>query len=411
MSLPTPLMNRKRAEDVMLANGVAAMVLCDPTNIYHATGFWPQTVAMGQLGTTFAVVPASQNAPVILITGQFHHYLFDLDEAEADGPLAIYLYTSPSPEPEGGAAPPTFFHPYPGGTPDPFERLTRKSTLQQLQRNPAYAGTREALGDALSGVEAGGMVAYDIALPPALLNDDFKWCLADPMLRRIRMIKSPQEIALMRRAAVSNAEAAVQSVQKMSAGCSYDDLRAEYYAETVRRGGIPLFLMIDSVAFENSDGKIREGRSFMIDAVSHYAHYHGDFGRTVCVGEPGHAMRSAMAAAAAANEAIARTLRPGIRYHDVMVAGRDAVREAGLQMATPSSPHSIGLFHTDEAFKDDVLHFAKDDHLIEKDMILSVDCPILETDIGGTVHLEDLWLITEDGCEALNDTSEPVIRI
>jgi Xaa-Pro aminopeptidase len=75
------------------------------------------------------------------------------------------------------------------------------------------------------------------------------------------------------------------------------------------------------------------------------------------------------------------------------------------------SPHSVGLFHTDEAFRDDVPNFAKADHLIEADMVLSVDCPALLTDAGGNVHLEDQWLITADGCEPLNDRDAPFIQI
>lgn len=44
-------------------------------------------------------------------------------------------------------------------------------------------------------------------------------------------------------------------------------------------------------------------------------------------------------------------------------------------------------------------------------MILSIDCPMLQTDMGGTVHMEDLWLVTADGCEPLNDRAAPFIRI
>jgi Xaa-Pro aminopeptidase len=44
-------------------------------------------------------------------------------------------------------------------------------------------------------------------------------------------------------------------------------------------------------------------------------------------------------------------------------------------------------------------------------MTLSIDCPALIADGAGNVHLEDLWLITEDGCEPLNDTSDPFLQI
>lgn len=215
----------------------------------------------------------------------------------------------------------------------------------------------------------------------------------------------------MRHAARNNAEAARQSVENISPDATYEDLRRAFFAETGRRGGIPLFMSIDNASYRQRDGRIRDGRAFMIDAVSHYAGYHGDYGRTVCIGDPAPALKDALAAAQLANNAVARMLRPGIHYSDVMAAGHSAIQKAGFDIDTPSIPHSVGLFHTDEAFKDDALHFAKADHLIEKDMVLSVDCPIMQADMGGTVHLEDLWLITEDGCEPLNDTSDQFIRI
>lgn len=411
MSLPTPLMNRDRAQAVMQAAGVAAFVLTDVTNIYHATGFWPQTVAMGQLGTALAVVPADRTQPAVLITSQFIHYFFDMDNVDPDGPLRILLYTAAGSEPEGAAAPPTFFRSAPGGAPDPFERATRASTLDLLEATPAYAGQRAALGDALAGLTPSSLIATDGPLPQMLLGDDYRWRTAEPLLRRVRMIKSPQEILLMRHAARTNAEAARAAILSMREGDSYEDLRLAFYAETGRRGGIPLFLSVDNIAYRQRDGLIRQGRAFQVDAVSHYAGYHGDYGRTVCVGEPGQALKDAMAAAQAANGAVRKMLRPGIRYSDVMAAGRGAIAAAGFDMATPSTPHSVGLFHTDEAYEDDAMHFVKADHLIEKDMVLSVDCPIMQTDMGGTVHLEDLWLITENGCEPLNDPAHPFIQL
>jgi len=150
---------------------------------------------------------------------------------------------------------------------------------------------------------------------------------------------------------------------------------------------------------------------FSIDAVAAFDRYHGDFGRTVIVGEPHPALMRAVDAAGAANAAVAQRLGPGMRYSDVMAIGREAVARTGVQAFTPSSPHSVGLYHTDEAFENDSLMFAKADHAIRPGMVLSVDCPVLLTDIGGTVHMEDMWLITDQGCEPLNDTSDPFIRL
>jgi Xaa-Pro aminopeptidase len=397
----TPLMNRDRAEAVMAHFGVSALVLGDPVNIYHATGVWPLTLTMGHLGSTIAIVPQDRAAPPILVTAQFLHYFLDLGSA----PFPVQLYTGPGDGAE--AAPPFFFAHAEGGATDVFEDAARKATHRQLDAIPPAASPLAALHAVLPN----GLVAVDGPVAEHMLPAGRCSISAEPLLRRIRMVKSAAEIVLMRRAAKGNAEAARAAVASVRPGDSYEDLRRAFFADSGRRGGIASFLAIDSVSAEHRDGIIREGRAFQIDAVAHYDRYHGDFGRTVFVGEVDPLLAKAVEAAQRANEAVAAVLRPGLLYSDVMRIGQEAIRAAGVDAPVPSAPHSVGLWHTDEAFEGDSLTFAKADHRIEKDMVLSVDLPVLLTDIGGTVHLEDLWLITEDGCEALNETGDAALRV
>lgn len=403
-----PLINRAVAESVMSEHGISALVLADPTNIYHATGFLPQMVLMGQSGAAFAVVPASAEEPVILITSQFIHYLHDVEDPAEGGPLDIFLYTAPDGL-EGDAAAPVFLDEPPGGRPDLLDRLSRTATLGVLSRRPAFRNAATALSAAVA--PHGANLAVDTLNAAAGVGLTGACTPAEPLLRRIRMIKSAAEIALMRHAAASNAEAARAAILSMQAGSTYEELRLAFFAETGRRGGVPLFLSTDSMAMRRRDGIIRDGRSFQIDAVSHYAGYHGDFGRTVFVGAPDPIVMRMIEAAVCANDAIARELRPGLLYSDVRRIGQGAVARAGYDVSVACATHSVGLFHTDEAFKGNALNFDKDDHRIEVDMVISVDCPVLHLDATGNVHLEDLWLITEDGCEPLNDRREPFLHI
>ncbi|GAM04356.1 M24 family metallopeptidase [Novosphingobium sp. MBES04] len=403
-----PLLNRDVAHGCLEAAEVSALVLSDPTNIYQATGFWPQTVAMGQAGAAFAIVPADTHACVTLITSQFIHYLHDVEAPVEGGALDIRLFTAPDGL-EGDAAPPIFLSAPPGGRPDTLDALSQETTRATLQRHRPYPDAASALRDVLAGTH--GTIATDSPMIDAILGERLAYRPAAPFLRRIRMIKSPREIELMRHAAQNNADAARAAIQQMGAGSTYEDMRLAFFAETGKRGGIPLFISTDSMTMRKRDGVLREGRSFQIDAVSHYAGYHGDYGRTVFVGEPDPVVMHMVEAAQCANDAIAQALKPGLRYSDVRRIGQEAVARAGYEIAIPCAAHSVGLFHTDEAYADDSLHFRKDDHLIEANMVLSVDCPVLHLDATGNVHLEDLWLVTEDGCEPLNRRDEPFIRI
>ncbi|PEQ11349.1 hypothetical protein B2G71_17500 [Novosphingobium sp. PC22D] len=404
-----PLMNRARAQAVCERLGIDALVLADPLNIYHATGFWPQTAAMGQLGTSLAVVPADASAPVILVTSQFLFYFFDVTQNGAPEGVTISLFTAPDGAED--VAPPTYFARAEGGVADLYERATRTATDAHLARRPAFADARRALRDAVDSLGDAKVLAVDGDVASFLLGDGVSTVAAEPALRAVRMVKSSAEIELMRRAARLNAEAAREALASVGPGDSYQDLQRAFFARVGEKGGIPSFIQIDSRAYAGREGKITEGRAFLIDAVSAYERYHGDYGRTVIVGDPHPALMRALDAAMAANRAVSENLGPDMRYSDVMTIGRDAIAALGIEAYTPSSPHSVGLFHTDEAFEGDSPIFAKADHMIEPGMVLSVDCPILLTDIGGSVHLEDLWLITEGGCEPLNDISEPYIKL
>jgi Xaa-Pro aminopeptidase len=398
-------MNRQQAQAVCERFGIEALVLADPVNVYHATGFWPQTAAMGHAGSTVAVVPADAAADVVLVTPQFLYYFLDAGAHGSVSGVTFSLYTAP--DGEEGAAPPTYFAQAADGFEDAFERSTRAAT-ETLLASGVKSSAIQAVRDAVSGLDS---VAVDTFVAQAMVGTERKSVPAEVLLRWIRMIKSPAEITAARHAATTNARVASDAIRSMQIGDSYEALRRAFFAGVGEEGGVPAFIAIDSRAFEGRDGHIREGRCFSIDAVSAYDHYHGDFGRTVIVGEPHPALMRAVDAACAANTAVAQRLGPGMRYSDVMAIGREALAATGVQAFTPSSPHSVGLFHTDEAFENDSLTFAKADHLIEPGMVLSVDCPVLLTDIGGTVHMEDMWLITEQGCEALNDTSDSFIRI
>jgi Xaa-Pro aminopeptidase len=403
-----PLINRVMAGRVLRERGVDAMVLADPTNIYQATGFWPQMVAMGQSGVALAVVPASQSEPVILVTSQFMHYLHDIGPAAGGDVLNIFLYTAPDGL-DGDAAEPIFLDAPPGGQLDPMDRFSRESTLDVLSRCRAYRDVQAALSAAVAPYR--GSLAADTAVAAGMLGDGGAALSAEALLRRIRMVKSPLEISLMRVAARNNAEVACAAIGSITAGNTYEDLRRAFFMETGRRGGVPLFISTDSMAMRQRDGVIREGRSFQMDAVSHYAGYHGDYGRTVFVGDPDAVILRMVEAASCANDAIAEVLAPGLRFSDVRRIGQEAVRLAGYDVAVSCTAHSVGLLHTDEAFEGDSLSFAKADHLICADMVLSIDCPVLHLDAAGNVHLEDLWLITENGCEPLNARDPPYLQM
>jgi len=233
----------------------------------------------------------------------------------------------------------------------------------------------------------------------------------DNILRWIRLVKSPLEIRLMRRAAIANVGAVNAVGQAVRAGASHAELRQLFEVEAARLGNRALFLNVDRVSSELSDGVISDGQAFFIDGVSHSHHYHGDYARTVFVGEPVPAARRAAQAVAHAWQSIRERLRPGMRYSEIVAFGQEAVRKGGFDVAVGIGPHSVGLMHTDEPGRDAGGFFGKLDLTLRENMILSVDCPVMDTGVGGSAHIEDLMLITAEGAEPLHDIGDPVITV
>lgn len=79
-------------------------------------------------------------------------------------------------------------------------------------------------------------------------------------------------------------------------------------------------------------GNTRMGQPPTTFAVQ-FHHYHGDYARTVFVGEPRRAARRAAEAVAHAWQSIRERLRPGMRYSDIVALGQEAVRKGGFNVA------------------------------------------------------------------------------
>jgi Xaa-Pro aminopeptidase len=96
-------------------------------------------------------------------------------------------------------------------------------------------------------------------------------------------------------------------------------------------------------------------------------------------------------------------LRPGLRFSEITALGRETLRKAGHDFRVAFGPHSVGLYHTDAAGLGDIV--------LEPGMVISVDCPVMQTGLGGSAHLEDLSLITATGSEPIHPVSGPVVQV
>lgn len=407
-----PFLDRERARRILEAQGLDALVLVEGRNVFHATQFFPLLERMSLKGSTLAVIPKDPNRPVALVIPAFSYYYIQSDDGLVPG-VVPYVFTSPtnaeSSEQETTATFPLMYR-LDGGE-VPMREQRRRAAIEAAA--PYSASMERALAKALRDLGADrGRVGYDdpLALPtlsraapavtPISAEDTPRW---------IRLVRTPAEIRMMTLASKANIEAAQATLAVARDLGSMRAIRQRFFAEAALRGNLGVFMVVNGSSSEAYDEPLRDGSAFLIDCVSHLRNFHGDYGRTVFVGEPTKRMRACTNAMSTVWTAMQPLIRPGLRFSEIRQMGASLLAQFGLDAPVVFSPHSVGLAHTDQPRS--ALGGGPVDLTVEENMILSIDCPLFETGAGGTAHLEDLVRITPQGAVPIHDTGSPTYTI
>ena len=256
----TLLVNRERAAQVMRANDVDAIICSRPDNIYYLTNYYPQLAKMGMEDNVYAILPLDIDRAPILVVGQFEFYLAGA-EGVARRDVDIRLFTMPA-NPEQFSSHPSLAAQLesPGvpsflPTKHNLQPLSASETLKQNETmrlsTKMGATSQTSFLKALRDIPRNfKRVAIDnMALADSIRRAeiDVSFANGEQLLRRIRLQKSPGEIALMRYAANANAQAGLAAAKIARDGATFQDIRREFNRQCVERFMTPEFMVIDSV--------------------------------------------------------------------------------------------------------------------------------------------------------------------
>jgi len=282
--------------------------------------------------------------------------------------------------------------------------------------------TVSALADALGTPVRGGRVAVAglDALPHRAweaLRDATQAEIVDgdALVMRLRAVKSPAEIAVIRHA-YRIAEAGVAAAfSAIAPGVSERDVAAEAEHAMRRLGsegmGIDTIVAAGAertrpILARTTTSPIRTGDHVLLTIAPRYEGYHGAIGRVAAVGETRPEIEAAVAVAIRAQDAAVAALQPGATGADVDRIARDVCRAARLeQHFAYSGVHSVGVVE----FEPPILTSWHAEPL-EPGMVFSVDIPMFGAPWGG-LRIEDGFLVGPDGAEPLVSLSRELRRI
>ncbi|WJZ00050.1 Xaa-Pro dipeptidase [Corynebacterium hansenii] len=268
----------------------------------------------------------------------------------------------------------------------------------------------EALGMAAGSGGAHGVLGVGASLTadhllPLLELTDAKAVLAGETLRELFMRKDDAEVAELRDAAAAIDRVHARVPGMLRPGRTEAEVADELSAAILEEGHSAVdFVIVGSGpnganphhAF--SDKKLGDGDVVVVDIGGTWGvGYHSDCTRTYVIGEAPERAAEAWEVLRAAQEAAVAAVRPGVTAASIDATARGAIAAAGHGDAfIHRTGHGIGLSLHEEPFI-----MEGNDLVLEPGMAFSVEPGLyFEGDFG--MRLEDIVVVTEDGCEPLN---------
>ena len=194
-----------------------------------------------------------------------------------------------------------------------------------------------------------------------------------------------------------------------------EDLRSEIDIELLRRGcaaegtitaGGPQA----ADPHERGHGPLKAGESIILDIfpADKASRYYADMTRTFIKGEPGEELQKMYDAVLESQEAALAMVGPGVNGRDIHKKVSDVLHEAGyetlLHDQKPGEPLQRGFIHGTGHGVGLEIHEAPrvsmaDEKLVTGDVV-TIEPGLYYPEIGG-VRIEDLVVLTEDGCRNL----------
>ncbi len=276
------------------------------------------------------------------------------------------------------------------------------SVLDWVDGDDAYALVLGLLAGASTVAVADAVPALHLV---PLLDRGLSARLATGVLRRLRMIKDPAEIDELRAAgaAIDRVHARIGDFLKV--GRTEREVADDIAAAIVEEGHTEAaFIIVGSGPHgadphhEVSDRVVEAGDIVVVDIGGPLASgYNSDCTRTYAMGEPPAEIAEQYALLERAQRASVEAVRPGVRAEAIDAAGRDLLAGAGLgEFFLHRTGHGIGLSVHEEPYI-----VAGNDIPVETGMAFSIEPGIYFSGRWGA-RIEDIVIVTEDGCESVN---------
>ena len=249
------------------------------------------------------------------------------------------------------------------------------------------------------------------------LRTKFRHVKLDPeieMVEKLTMIKSEDEIGLMKEAATIGDKVFEKVCEIIKPGMSELEVAAEIAYHIRLEGGERDAFNIIVASGERSalphgvatDKKIRKGELVVLDFGCVHKGFNSDMTRTVSIGKVSTELQKIYEIVKIAQQRAIDKLHAGMNARELDTVARDYITLHGYgSKFGHSTGHGIGI----EVHELPTINQKGEKYKLEPNMVITIEPGIYLEGLGG-VRIEDVVVVRKDGCEVLT-TSTKEMRV
>lgn len=236
----------------------------------------------------------------------------------------------------------------------------------------------------------------------------------DGLVERLRMVKEPAEVALLRNAVRLGSALFNRALKVIRPGVTEAEVAAEieYAARRAGAQGMSFETIVaggrrSALPHGKASSQPIPNKGFVVlDFGVILGGYCSDMTRTVHMGRAPRQAREMYEVVRKAQERALASVRPGVKAAEVDYAARQVLQEAGLgRYFTHSTGHGLGL----EIHEPPRLG-KNQTEVLEPGMVVTIEPGAYVPGRGG-VRIEDVVVVTRKGCEVLTPTTKELIEL
>jgi Xaa-Pro aminopeptidase len=232
------------------------------------------------------------------------------------------------------------------------------------------------------------------------------------MFRQARMVKGPDEVGALEKAALIAEDGIAAVLGMLRPGVTEREAARVYEQEVLRKGAQPFFTVVtigERAALADvypTDRALRPGDLVRFDLGCLVGPYRSDISRTAVLGKPTEKQARYYAGILAGERAAIAAMKPGVPVSRLFDLAVRVTRENGLpHYQRHHVGHGIGL----EPYDPPTIN-ATTNTALEAGMVFCVETPYYEHGWGG-VQVEDAVEITPNGSRTLTRSSQDLAVI